>query len=252
MSQIKAFLFDMDGTLVQTERLKALSYAKAAVTLSPNTVKEEEVIEAFKEVVGRSRFEVAEALLNKFSLHEAARNNMAATETASERDAFIKIRLGFYSRMIDDPLVIQKSMWTHNIAQLYNAMSQGYKTGLATMSHREQASRILDVLSLTDCFDFIATRDDVQKGKPDPEIYHLVISALKVKPEQCLVFEDSVSGVTAALAAGMHVIAVSTPFTRNSLEQANLLPREQLVHDPQVLPALVDRFLSQTRSELAA
>ncbi len=251
MSHIKAVLFDLDGTLVQTEHLKALSYAKAAVTLSPKTINENEVIEAFKEVVGRSRFEVAEMLLDRFNLHEAAHQQIESTYANSELDAFIRIRLDFYGRMIDDPLIIQKSMWPHNIAQLYNAVSMGLKTGLATMSHREQVSRVLDVLSLTNCFDFIATRDDVARGKPDPEIYHLVISNLQVEPEQCLVFEDSVSGVEAALAAGMHVIAISTPFTRTMLDEANLLPQEQLIHDPQELPEIVDRYLDDTRSAFA-
>ena len=52
---IHAMIFDLDGTLVQTERLKALSYAHAAKELCPNGVSEGEVIEAFKEVVGLSR-----------------------------------------------------------------------------------------------------------------------------------------------------------------------------------------------------
>ena len=49
---IKAIIFDLDGTLVQTEALKAASYARAAVELKPDTFSEEEVIEAFKDVVG--------------------------------------------------------------------------------------------------------------------------------------------------------------------------------------------------------
>ncbi len=251
MSKIKAFLFDLDGTLVQTERLKALSYAKAAVALVPHTVSEADVLDAFKTVVGRSRMEVATSLMQTFDLQEAASKQMEAQGAGSPVEAFINIRLGFYGRMIDDPLVIQKSMWPHNIAQLYNAVAAGYKTGLATMSHRPQATRVLEVLGLTKCFDFTATRDDVQRGKPDPEIYHLVADALEVNPKACLVFEDSVSGVAAARAAGMQVIAVSTPFTKNTLEQAKLIPAEQLIHDPEALPGLVERMVNQP-SELAA
>ncbi len=251
MSQIKAFLFDLDGTLVQTERLKALSYAKAAQTLAPERIVEAEVLEAFKSVVGRSRMEVATQLMDQFQLEEAAKSHMDAQGAGSAIEAFIQIRLGFYGRMIDDPLVIQKSMWPHNIAQLYNAVAAGYKTGLATMSHRPQATRILEVLSLTQCFDFTATRDDVERGKPDPEIYHLVSEALEVNPGACLVFEDSVSGVAAARAAGMHVIAVSTPFTKKTLEEAKLIPAEQLIHDPEALPGLVERMVNQP-SESAA
>jgi len=48
-------IFDLDGTLVQTERLKALSYARAAVELCPHAISEAEVVEAFKDVVGLPR-----------------------------------------------------------------------------------------------------------------------------------------------------------------------------------------------------
>lgn len=252
MPDIEAFLFDLDGTLVQTERLKAISYARAALNLAPDRVREEDVMEAFKNVVGKSRHDVATYLLDAFDLRAAVQQQMHVSSETSILDAFIRLRLDYYHRMIADPMVIQKSLWLHNIEQLYNGIADGYQTALATMSHREQASRVLDILNLTICFDFIATRDDVEKGKPDPEIYHLVASSLEVEPEQCLVFEDSVSGVTAALAAGMHVIAVSTPFTRDKLDQANLLPSEQLVHDPRMLQDVVDRFTNPERSELAA
>ena len=56
---IRLVIFDLDGTLVQTERLKAMSYARAAVELCPYQVSEEEVIEAYKDVVGLRRREVA-------------------------------------------------------------------------------------------------------------------------------------------------------------------------------------------------
>ena len=54
-------IFDLDGTLVQTERLKAISYARAAADLSASAITEEEVVEAFKEVVGLPRRQVAQA-----------------------------------------------------------------------------------------------------------------------------------------------------------------------------------------------
>ena len=58
---IRAMIFDLDGTLVQTEKLKALSYARAAVALRPE-LKEADVIETFKDVVGSPRHEVAQTL----------------------------------------------------------------------------------------------------------------------------------------------------------------------------------------------
>jgi HAD superfamily hydrolase (TIGR01509 family) len=84
------------------------------------------------------------------------------------------------------------------------------------MSHTEQARRILSILGLTDAFDVVATRDDVEHGKADPEIDLLVARELGVKPEDFLVIEDSPAGVAAALAATMDLIAVTTELTRQN------------------------------------
>jgi beta-phosphoglucomutase-like phosphatase (HAD superfamily) len=59
---IEAMIFDMDGTLVQTKKLKALSYARAAVELCPSRLGEEIMVDAFKDLAGLSRQEVAIAL----------------------------------------------------------------------------------------------------------------------------------------------------------------------------------------------
>jgi phosphoglycolate phosphatase-like HAD superfamily hydrolase len=68
-------IFDLDGTLVQIEKLKARSYAKAAVDLRPE-LDEERVVEAFKDVVGLSRRQVAQSLLQRFGLAEVAAERM--------------------------------------------------------------------------------------------------------------------------------------------------------------------------------
>jgi len=96
---------------------------------------------------------------------------------------------------------------------------------------------------LTDEFDVIATRDDVEHGKPDPEIDLLVARELGVKPEECLVIEDSPAGVQAALAAGMEVIAVTTELTRQKFRDTDLLDRCRVVDDPRMLPTVVRRLI---------
>ena len=59
------------------------------------------------------------------------------------------------------------------------------------MQECPQVRRVLQILQLTDAFDFVASRDDVERGKPDPEIYLLVANELGVSPRSCLVIEDS-------------------------------------------------------------
>lgn len=246
---IRAMVFDLDGTLVQTERLKALSYARAAVELCPYALTEEDAVAAFKDVVGLSRQEVAEALILRFDLQETAQSRMAEFGVDTPWQAFVQVRMHYYDAMLADPQVLRDNQWPHNVALLQTARRTGCKVGLATMSRYPQVRRVLEIIELEDAFDFVATRDDVERGKPDPEIYHLIARELKVAAHECLVIEDSPSGVKAALAAGMHVVAVSTPFTREGLHQAGLLPAGHIVDDPADLVQIVEHIVSRHAAE---
>jgi HAD superfamily hydrolase (TIGR01549 family) len=247
---IRAVIFDLDGTLVQTEKLKAISYARAAVQLRPRDVSEAEVIEAFKDVVGLSRREVAVALVERFGLEEAARSRMAEFRVSAPWQAFVQVRLQIYEDMLADPQVLRANRWPHNVALLQEARRSGCKIGLATMSLCRQARRVLEVLDLTEAFDFVASRDDVEHGKPNPEIYLLVAEELRVQPAECLVIEDSPTGVRAALAAGMGVVAVSSPFTHRRLHKSGLLPPKHIVDDPGTLPDTVAHVIAHQTQQM--
>lgn len=247
---IRAMIFDLDGTLVQTERLKALSYARAVIELCPHQVSESRVTEAFKEVVGLPRREVAQSLVDKFDLEEKAAERMADFGVSLPWQAFIQVRLHHYQEMLSDPQVLLDNRWPHNLDLLEQARQAKCKTGLATMSTCEQAQRVLQILNLKDVFDFVATRDDVEKGKPNPEIYNLVSQELKIPASQCLVIEDSPAGVQAALAAGMWCIAVTTPYTRKGMHAMELLPERWVVDDPDILPARVAEMMSERAGEI--
>lgn len=236
---IRAMIFDLDGTLVQTEKLKALSYAKAAVDLSPDEITEELVVEAFKDVVGLSRREVAQRLVERFHLKGASQARMAEFGVTRPWQAYVQIRLNYYEDMLADPQLLRQHQWGHNRALLEEAQQQKCLIGLATMSRCKQVQHVLRILDLVESFDFIATRDDVEKGKPDPEIYRLVASELDVLPANCLVIEDSPAGVKAALEAGMHCVAVTTPFTRACIHSSQLLDNRLIVDDPAQLPTVV-------------
>lgn len=240
-------IFDLDGTLVQTEKLKAISYARAAVELCPRDLSEGEVVEAFKEVVGLSRSEVARQLVERFHLQDKARERMSEFGVDTPWQAFIQVRLGHYEQMLADPEVLVSHQWPHNLAVLEMARAEECSTGLATMSRCRQATRVLQILELQQAFDFIASRDDVENGKPDPEIYDLVARELAVPATECLVLEDSPSGVEAAIAAGMWCIAVTTPFTHDGVHKQGLLPAEWIVDDPEQVLEAVGQMLKERR-----
>ena len=244
---IRAMIFDLDGTLVETEELKALSYARAASELRPG-LDEAEVIEGFKDLVGRSREEVATGLVGRFGLEEAARGRADGTMAEAPWQAFVRVRLGIYEELLADDEVVLAHRYPHNIALLHD-LRRAYPVGLATMSHRVQAWRVLLILGLTEVFEVVATRDDVEHPKPDPEIDLLAARYLGAPPGECLVIEDSPAGVAAGLAAGMDVIAVTTALTREKFRNTDLLDRCWVVDDPEDLPGVVRRRIEAHERE---
>jgi beta-phosphoglucomutase len=235
---IRAFVFDLDGTLVETEELKALSYARAATELRP-ALHEVEVVEAFKDLVGLSRQEVAVGLMRRFGLADAARAHMEEFGVDRPWQAYVQIRLRIYEALLADPKLVLDHRYPHNIALLRAVRREGYLRALATQSHREEARYVLDILGLTEEFDVVLTREDVEHGKPDPEMHLLAARELGVGPGECLAIEDSPAGIEAALAAGMEAVAVTTELTRQKFRDTDILERSHIVDDPRTLPAVV-------------
>jgi HAD superfamily hydrolase (TIGR01509 family) len=190
-----------------------------------------------------SRREVAKFLVKRFDLARKSRDRMAEFGVNKPWQAYVQVRLSHYRKMISDPETLRDNQWPHSIQLLRQTDRSRCKLALATMSRCKQAQRVLEVLKLQDTFDFIATRDDVNKGKPDPEIYQLVALELGISPDNCLVIEDSASGVKAALAAGMQVVALATPFTKARLHDLDLLPAACLVDDPVDLAVTVREMM---------
>lgn len=91
--------------------------------------------------------------------------------------------------------------------------------GIATSNSRELVENIVAVHGLNDYFSCIMTGCDVAKGKPAPDIYLAVAKMLKVRPENCLVFEDIIPGIAAGLAAGMKVCAVEDAYSVSQREE---------------------------------
>jgi len=240
---IQAVIFDLDGTLVQSEHLKAQSYASAVAELSQGSIGEQEVVDAYRELAGASRQEVAQVLLNRFKLEHAARNRMDAYNVNTAWQAIVQIRMRLYATMLDDPLLIVKHRCPYSLDLLVWAREAGYKTGLATSTNCRQAHRVLQVLDITEEFDFVATGDDVNHSKPDPEIYRLMAHELGILPEAGLVIEDSLAGVQAALAAGMGCVAATSDFTAVALKSSGLLPARWIVDHRADLKPVVKRYV---------
>jgi beta-phosphoglucomutase len=233
-----AAIFDLDGTLVQTEALKAQSYARAAVSLRPGELSERDVTAAYDGMVGRSREEVAAALLARFDLSAPAARRERELGVSTPLDAYMALRIRIYEEMIADEALIRAQEYPWSTALLRAVRRSGHPIGIATMSHRTHAALVLERLELTHDVDVLVTREDVQLAKPSPEIYLLAARRLGAEPRDCFVLEDSVPGIESANAAGTRCVAITNDMTRDAVHAANVLPAERIVDDPERLEAV--------------
>lgn len=98
------------------------------------------------------------------------------------------------------------------------AKERGFKVGLVTSSPDTKMERALKLLNLEGVFDTIVTADRISKGKPDPMCFLTGASDLQAEPGECVVFEDSFSGIQAGTAAGMRIVGLSTTNTVAALQ----------------------------------
>lgn len=195
----KLIIFDMDGVLVDSEEAIALASAEALADWGVNAKTTDFI--PFRGM-GDDKFigGVAELYGLKYDVKMKARAYERYFETAAER-----LKVFPWSKIL--------------IENLYN---RGYKIAIASASDKIKVLKNVECIGADlNMFNAFITGTDVVKKKPDPEIFLKAAEVAGENPEDCLVFEDSLSGVQAAKAAGMTCIAVTTSFAREQIEKCN-------------------------------
>jgi len=100
--------------------------------------------------------------------------------------------------------------------ELLDSLKGKKRLALATSSYPRDACNVLDTLKFMDFFSYVATKGNVERVKPYPDIFLHVANEMKAPPEQCVVIEDAEKGILAADAAGMKSIAVPNEHTRSN------------------------------------
>ncbi len=233
-NRISAFIFDLDGTLVETERLKAQSYAVVVGNLTGSGIPDHRAIELYERIVGSSDEMVCRQMLDEFEIGEGLE-----TVDGELWKHIHQIRMDEYRGNHGAPGQLRANVYQHNIDLLRIQKAKGRTVSVATSSFSDEAKRVLDALGLRVLLDDIVGRDSVTNPKPDPEIYLLAMERLGMAPEQVIIIEDSPIGTKAAIDSGAAWICVSTPFSRQAVESSSWLDKRWVVHDRAKLDEVV-------------
>jgi len=106
-----------------------------------------------------------------------------------------------------------------------------------------QVEKVLGIMNIKDQFKYVITRDEIENAKPHPEIYLRMKNKLKVEADECIVIEDSVAGIKAALSANMNVFAVTNSITKESVLKSKLLDKKFIIENPAELKNRVYDFI---------
>ncbi|GAB3714413.1 beta-phosphoglucomutase [Spirosoma flavus] len=205
MRSIKAFLFDLDGVIVDTAIYHYQAWKRLANELGFD------ISEEFNErLKGVSRIESLDIILAHGGL---ILSDEKKAELAAQKNGWY---LELVSRMTSDDI----------LPGVANFFSQVRKAGLQTAlgSVSKNAPLILERIGMTDAFDAIIDGSKISRGKPDPEVFIKGADELEVSHDECVVFEDAVAGVEAGKRAGMFVVGLGSPdvLTRADLVAPSL------------------------------
>ena len=201
---IKALFFDQDGVIVDTERDgHRVAFNRTFAEFGFNVEWDAETYHGLLQVGGgKERMRHA---------YETQGYGVPVDDIEETIKQMHKRKTDIFVEMVDTgELPLRPGI--HRIMKAAN--DAGLILGICTTSNERAANAITGGLLKDIRFDFVLAGDVVQRKKPDPEIYLLALEKAGVKPEECLVVEDSHIGVSAAKAAGMHVIATVNGYTR--------------------------------------
>lgn len=188
---MKAIIFDMDGLMVDSERLY-LQCERKMVNELGKVVKEE----TLWNLMGRKPLEAMTVLKEDLNLQ------LSAEELLDMRDSLLEKKL----REELEPMP--------GLMEIITGFKGRMRLAIATGSPRRFLDIVMERLNIREYFDTIQTADEIINGKPDPEIYLKTAGKLGLRPEECLVLEDSSNGAMAGKRAGCYTIAIPSEFTR--------------------------------------
>src|ERR1700744_371622 len=192
MDTIKACIFDLDGVIVDTAVYHYKAWKKLANQLGFDITEHQN-----EQLKGVSRVRSLELILQWGGV----------TKTAAEQEELATRKNNWYVDMINNMTPAEILPGAKEFLETCRAA--GLKTALGSAS--KNSMTILNKINLAYLFDAVIDGNKVSKAKPDPEVFLKGAEELNVSPAECVVFEDAIAGVEAAIAGGMKVVGIGSP-----------------------------------------
>lgn len=207
----RALLFDLDGTLAETDSLHLPTWVDA---LAPYGVEVDE--EFYKErISGRSTPEIVRDLLPELTDEEGTSIGDAKEASFRERTTELEPLPGLLDFVKE-------------------GKRRGFGIALVTNAPKENVGAILPALELQDFFETVVLADEVGAVKPDPAPYTAALEMTGVSAEEALAFEDSVSGIASSVAAGIPTVGIASTQDPKKLRQAGAFMVAKDFTDPEL------------------
>lgn len=187
---MEAIIFDMDGLMIDTEVLYHKTDREIAKSFGKSVSEE-----TLGKMMGRKPVESYSIFCSDLGINESI-------------DELLKIRYGLVEKMLLDELKPMPGLFN-----ILNEFKGKLKMAIATGSPQKFLDITLDKLNIREYFHVTQPSDGIVNGKPDPEIYLKAIERLGLRPENCIVIEDSSNGARAGKNAGCYTIAVPSEYT---------------------------------------
>lgn len=198
-----AVIFDMDGTLVDTEPYLEKTEREIYKELGIEVGREEHL-----SLVGTTAMKFWGTLIERYGLD------------VDPLELVLKCRTRVIERIQADPSF---GLIPGAEELLLKLRAEGVRLALASSASEERVKFIIDLLDLERFFEFWIAGDQVENGKPAPDLFLRASEELCVPPERCIVVEDALNGVRAAHAAGMKCVGFGRAEGRQDLSLADLV-----------------------------
>jgi HAD superfamily hydrolase (TIGR01509 family) len=193
LSDGRGIFFDLDGTLVDNEHLKAIAFSEAIKQLGGQSQPS-----VYGEVMGMSGPVIRSHFLKRAGIE-------------ADPDEYFRLFRLIYERLLETDLVVRPGA----VKLLAYLAARQFRLAIVSSAYRASVDYIITRLGLSSYFDLVLTGDDFREKKPDPECYVLALQKTGLSRRGVIVFEDTEAGLTAAGRAGLRAVGIRHAYNHS-------------------------------------